>query len=110
VHCLKLSGARLILVDGDEVLRARIEEVRGAIEGELRMEIAVEDDVVMGEIRSQSHKRIEDAYREGVKGDWPMGMLYTSGTTGMPKGVSFTTDRQWLSAAAVRDFCAFHED
>jgi acyl-coenzyme A synthetase/AMP-(fatty) acid ligase len=85
LHCLKLSGANLILVDNDETLGNRIDEVKGVIEEELKMKIVVANETVMEEIRSKSNTRIEDIYREGVKGNWPMCMLYTSGTTGMPK-------------------------
>ncbi|TVY64228.1 Isopenicillin N epimerase component, partial [Lachnellula suecica] len=37
-----------------------------------------------------------DKMREGVRGDWPMAMFYTSGTTGMPKGVPFNIDRGFM--------------
>ncbi|KAG9234700.1 hypothetical protein BJ875DRAFT_400538 [Amylocarpus encephaloides] len=102
LHCLTTSGADLLLVDDDEELSGRIEEVRGGIEGELGMKIVVRDEAVLGQIKGYSGARIDDAYREGVKPNTPMAMFYTSGTTGMPKGVPFNTDRQWLSAAAYK--------
>jgi acyl-CoA synthetase (AMP-forming)/AMP-acid ligase II len=77
MHCLKVPGSKLLIVDEDPALRARIEDVQGKIEGELGMKIRVLDSQTMTEIRGQKAERPEDAHREGVKGDWPMVMFFT---------------------------------
>jgi acyl-CoA synthetase (AMP-forming)/AMP-acid ligase II len=104
IHCLKVSGATLLLVDEDQALGARIGDARGQIEGELGMKIRVMDSQAKKDIRSQNAERPADSYREGVKGDWAMAMFYTSGTTGMPKGVPYQIDRGYASGATVQTF------
>lgn len=101
IHCLKVSGATLLLVDEDPALVGRINEARGEIEGTLGMQIAVIDSETKEGIQNQSTDRIPDSYREVVKGDWPMAMFYTSGTTGMPKGVPFRMERGFPQGASV---------
>jgi acyl-CoA synthetase (AMP-forming)/AMP-acid ligase II len=77
MHCLKVSGAKLLLVDEDPELVARIDDVRADIEGQLGMRITVLDRDVKKVIRTMKAERPEDAFREGVKGDWPMSIFYT---------------------------------
>jgi acyl-CoA synthetase (AMP-forming)/AMP-acid ligase II len=104
IHCLKVSGATVLLVDGDPTLVDRIEEVRAQIEGELGMRIHIIDSEIKSEISSQKPERPADTFREVVKGDWPMSMFYTSGTTGVPKGVPFQIDRAFPQGASVSKF------
>ena len=77
IHCLKVSGAKLILVDNELALRGRIEQARDTIEGELGLRICIMNSQTRNEIRSLKPERPENAYRDGVKGDWPMSMFYT---------------------------------
>ena len=101
IHCLKVSGATVLLVDEDPTLLGRIEEGRAQIEGELGMQTRIIDSEIKSEISSQNPERPADTFREVVKGDWPMAMFYTSGTTGMPKGVPFQMDRGFPQGASV---------
>lgn len=77
IHCLKVSKARLILVDDDPAFRGQIEESQAIIEGDLGLKICTMDSQTRNEIWSLNPERPEDAYRDGVKGDWPMSMFYT---------------------------------
>lgn len=89
VHCLRVSGAGLVLLDGDEAALGRMEEVRGEFgsnggeEEEVRF---VRLGEVRGEIYACSSVRPGDEHRAGMKGGHPMALAYTSGTTGVPKG------------------------
>ncbi|PSN63792.1 acetyl-CoA synthetase-like protein [Corynespora cassiicola Philippines] len=89
VHCLKISGAKLLIVDEDNEARERIEAVRERLEGELGMTIKILDRQLKGEILRMEPKRPEDELRAGVKGDFPIFLFYTSGTTGHPKACKF---------------------
>jgi acyl-CoA synthetase (AMP-forming)/AMP-acid ligase II len=77
MHCLRVSGAKILLVDEDPELIARIEDVRSDIEGQLGMSITVLDREVKRDIRAMKADRPEDTFRDGVKGDWPMTIFYT---------------------------------
>ncbi|KAL5339759.1 hypothetical protein BJX70DRAFT_397471 [Aspergillus crustosus] len=103
LHCLRISGARLVLVDDDRGCRERMVEdgeVAGIVSGELGMEMVVVDEEFRNDVipsfESQSlphgGKWIAD-----TPGESPSILLYTSGTTGMPKGCAFTVSRLYQS-------------
>jgi acyl-coenzyme A synthetase/AMP-(fatty) acid ligase len=77
VHCLKVAGGKLLLVDEESEAQARIEAVRDRIEGELGMTIRVLDKHTKGEILRLEPKRPEDEYRAGVTGTFPIFLFYT---------------------------------
>ncbi|EMR80414.1 hypothetical protein ACHAPC_010179 [Botrytis cinerea] len=97
IHCVKVPKSKLILVDDDAELRGRIEDEREELEGELGIKIVFMDSSTLSEIRSGKAERPEDIYREEVKGNSPLGLLYTSGTTGLPKGCSFEVARGFVA-------------
>lgn len=77
VHCLKVAGGSLLLVDEDSDARDRVEAVRDRIEGELGMTIRILDKQLKGEILRMEPQRPEDEYRAGVTGTFPIFLFYT---------------------------------
>jgi acyl-CoA synthetase (AMP-forming)/AMP-acid ligase II len=77
LHCLKVSGSSLILVDQDPELVARIETARADIEGQLGMTIRVIDSETKKDIRAHKAERPGDEHRVGVQANWPMCIFYT---------------------------------
>jgi acyl-CoA synthetase (AMP-forming)/AMP-acid ligase II len=77
LHCLKISGAKLLLVDEEPALKARIEDVGAQLEGELAIKAIVLDGAVKAGISTMSDEKPSDAYREMVKGDGHMCLFYT---------------------------------
>ncbi|KAI9698557.1 MAG: hypothetical protein M1820_007447 [Bogoriella megaspora] len=96
IHCLRLVEVKIILVDEDENCRQRIEEVRGRIEGELGIKIVILDSAKKMEINRLPAIRPPDSLREPLDGEFPIFMLYTSGTTGTPKACRFPIARAWV--------------
>ncbi|KAL3422287.1 AMP-binding enzyme [Phlyctema vagabunda] len=99
LHCLKISDAKLILVDEEPEFTDRINEVRDTLEGEYGMTAVLVNSTTLDEVLSCEPKRPDDLFREQVRGDWPMVLLYTSGTTGFPKGCPFNIDRGYQGGA-----------
>ena len=77
IHCLKISGSKVIVVDEDAECRARIEESRSRIEGELGIKIVVLDRETRESLLEMEPRRPERRYREGVKPMDPMCLIYT---------------------------------
>jgi len=83
VHCLKVSGAKVLLVDEDQECRDRIEAVRERLESELGMTVLVLDTGLKGEISRLEPTRPEDELRVGMKGKFPLFLFYTRLVTAM---------------------------
>lgn len=77
IHCLKVAGSKLMLVDEDQELRGRIDGERGEIEGVLGMNIRVLDGPLKQEIFSMKKERPDDSHRDKVQGNWPVAIFYT---------------------------------
>ncbi|RDW83808.1 putative very-long-chain acyl-CoA synthetase family protein (CefD1) [Aspergillus mulundensis] len=94
VHCLRISGARLVLVDDEVGCLGRMRGVQGEVEG-LGMERVVVDRMFIGSVIPAFPGTIPEDGRlaKDTPGEYPAILLYTSGTTGMPKGCAFTTAR-----------------
>lgn len=77
IHCLKVAGSRLMLVDESAELVGRIQEVAAQIEGDLGSTICVLNAATRAEIDKKTAERTRDEYRECVQGNWPMCIFYT---------------------------------
>ena len=95
IHCLKIARSKVLLVDEDGGCQARIEEARARIEDELSMKIIVLDSATKAAIAALAPSRPGNDYRDGVTGDFPIFLFYTSGTTGFPKACAFQTQRSY---------------
>jgi acyl-CoA synthetase (AMP-forming)/AMP-acid ligase II len=76
IHCLKVAGSKLILVDEDEALLKRIESDRAEIE-KLGMEIRILNGSLKQMILGLATKRPADSYREQVRGNSAVAIFYT---------------------------------
>ncbi|KAL4883986.1 hypothetical protein BJY04DRAFT_215868 [Aspergillus karnatakaensis] len=96
VHCLRISGAKIVLVDDDTGCQERVKNVEGVISGELGMEVVlVDEEFNTRVIPSFGSTQLpqDGALIANTPGEYPSILLYTSGTTGMPKGCAFTMSR-----------------
>ena len=76
VHCLKVSGAKVVLVDEEDKVRSRVEGERRRIE-ELGMQIIVLSNDLKKSIAGKTAQRPDDSYRQGLKGSFPAALFYT---------------------------------
>lgn len=92
-HCLRVCDATLLLVDRDEACRQRVERSRSQIKTGMRMNIHILDPTLKHSISNIPPNLPSDTYRADVIGSSPLCLVYTSGTTGLPKGCAFTVAR-----------------
>ncbi|KAE8355485.1 hypothetical protein BDV28DRAFT_162909 [Aspergillus coremiiformis] len=104
LHCLRISGVKLVLVDDDDECRVRMDECKPTIEGDLGMELVVLDSTFTTTVLAQYPTTTpEDGrFALNMKGEFPGILLYTSGTTGMPKGCAFTMSRLYSTVLLRR--------
>ncbi|KAJ5887704.1 Isopenicillin N epimerase component 1 [Penicillium taxi] len=103
VHCLRISGARFTLVDEDPTCCARIDECQATLTRELGMTLSVIDDSLRAQISTFPTTLPPKHLALNVTGDFPAILLYTSGTTGMPKGCAFTMARIYTNLTLRHD-------
>lgn len=95
VHCLKVAGSKVLIVDSAADCVERIEEQRERIENELGMRIIILDDAVKATIDAYEPIRPDNIFRDNLSGEFPIFLFYTSGTTGHPKACPFQTQRAY---------------
>lgn len=76
-HCLKISGAELILVDEDAGCQQRIFGSKDDIEGELGMKIRTLDETLRSSIHALPSIEPDEKYRKGMRPDFPVCLMYT---------------------------------
>ncbi|EAW12263.1 putative very-long-chain acyl-CoA synthetase [Aspergillus clavatus NRRL 1] len=93
IHCLKVCGVNVLLADEDVECRGRIDASRSAIEGKLGMKILSLDESLKSHIATFPRSTPPEDLRRNLPGDAPFVLLFTSGTTGMPKAYPFSQRR-----------------
>jgi acyl-coenzyme A synthetase/AMP-(fatty) acid ligase len=76
VHCIKLAGTKLLIVDWDDACRARVEDCRARIE-EAGIKIFILDDALKAHINSLEPIRPPNEFRDNMNPTYPMGLIYT---------------------------------
>ena len=76
VHCLKISGAKVVLVDEEDKVRARVEGEKQRID-ELGMQTIVMSEDMKSSIAAKTAEKPDDSYREGLKASFPGVLFYT---------------------------------
>ncbi|KAL6721840.1 hypothetical protein ACLMJK_000945 [Lecanora helva] len=100
IHCLKVSGANLLLVDPEPKIRDRVEAEKRRIEKDLGLTIVELNADLKSSIAAKPAQRPDDSYRSGLAGSFPAAIFYTSGTTGLPKGATFSTSRMHMAGCS----------
>ncbi|KAJ5865396.1 uncharacterized protein N7529_007312 [Penicillium soppii] len=107
IHCLKISNAKILIVDEDSGCRDRVEESRDTIVGNLGMKPMTLDESLKAHIGTFPSTLPPKEMAKHVEGNFPAILLYTSGTTGLPKGCAFTMSRLYttlyIRRALIRD-------
>lgn len=92
VHCVKLSGTKLLLVDWDEECVARIEAARTQLEA-LGIRIIILDEATRQSINASEPVAPSRHFLTNMSPAFPMSLVYTSGSTGLPKAVPYSVGR-----------------
>jgi acyl-CoA synthetase (AMP-forming)/AMP-acid ligase II len=93
IHCLRVAGVKMVLVDSEPECAERFAACREQVEKELRVTPFVVDGALLEKVYSGPTDVPGDEYREHVIGTDPICLLYTSGTTGLPKAGKFMVNR-----------------
>ncbi|KAL1880138.1 hypothetical protein Daus18300_001501 [Diaporthe australafricana] len=100
IHSVEIAKVKLILADGDADLLGRLDAVRGDLEasGHRTCRLAEVREQVLG----MEPVRPSDELRRNVGVEAPLALAYTSGTTGLPKAITFPMAVAFMSATVKR--------
>ncbi|MCJ1355531.1 MAG: hypothetical protein MMC33_005523 [Icmadophila ericetorum] len=90
VHCIKISGAKIMIFDTEEGCSGRINAVKNKLEEDLQIRTIPLTDELKSKIATLPASRPDDRYRANVTPTSPAMLIYTSGTTGFPKAFPCT--------------------
>ena len=76
VHCLRVSGAKVVIVDEEEKVRNRMEGVGQTLQA-LGMRPIVLSRELKSTIAAKTAQRPDDSYREGLEASFPSALFYT---------------------------------
>ncbi|KAF2028426.1 acetyl-CoA synthetase-like protein [Setomelanomma holmii] len=93
LHCLRVAGVKLVVVDEEEGCQERFQGWKDRAEQELGIRAFTVNNALLEEVYSGPTNVPGDEYRESVVGSDPTCLLYTSGTTGLPKAGKFMVNR-----------------
>lgn len=96
LHCIDVCNSKVLIVDSDSECQRRVSESRDEIAGERGINIEIFDADFKRRLAGYPAKDADDELRRNVKGSDPYILLFTSGTTGLPKGCPFTVSRVLL--------------
>ena len=77
VHCLKISGTKIMIADAEAECQDRIKREKGKIEKNLGIKIVTLSDELKSEISMSKATRPNDKYRHHVTRNFPGALLYT---------------------------------
>lgn len=100
VHSVEIAKVKLILADGDGDLLGRLDAVRGDLEASGHRICRLAD--VREQVLGMEPLRPSDQLRRNVGVDAPLALAYTSGTTGLPKAITFPMAVAFMSATVKR--------
>lgn len=108
IHCIKVSTARLLLVDPEVATKALSKETRSVLESSnfrnnaFPLQVAVLDIGLQSSLTYFPPYRAPDTARNGAESRGPCALIFTSGTTGLPKPAILAWERVQTGAM----FCA----
>lgn len=76
IHCLKVSGAKVVVVDDDAEVLQRIEDIRPTLES-MGLKVVVLDQITKSAISSESAHPPGNSLRFGMEPTFPTCLLYT---------------------------------
>lgn len=100
IHSIEIAKVKLILADGDADLLGRLDAVRGDLEASGHRICKLGE--VRGQVLGMEPVRPSDELRKHIGVDAPLALAYTSGTTGLPKAITFPMAVAFLSATVKR--------
>ena len=77
VHCLRVSGAKIVIIDEEEGVSTRIKDENQKIEVELGIQAIVLSADLKSNIAATIAQRPDDSYREGLTASFPSALFYT---------------------------------
>ena len=119
VHCVKISKAKVLLVDLDADCQKRVDDCERRLIVDTGVKIMKLTDQLKAEIAHSNATRPADALREESNGKMLTGLIYTrsarlllvltnltlraSGTTGLPKAFAFPMSRSYITGITMKN-------